>query len=114
MTVESVRLETFGPVLDCIWFDREDCLRFGRFPLKAIDIFPRSLAEKSLSAGLEVRLRSRGPVMTISHMERRDGLHYASCLWNGPMGRERQRLFPVETLVLTMMERFEGYGGQPL
>ncbi len=112
MTVESARLETFGVVLDCIWFDTEDCLRYGRHPVNTIDVFPRPAPERDIVKGMEVRLRSRGPVMTVRNLRAKDGLEMADCVWNGPMGRERRRLFPVETLVLTMMERFEGLGGE--
>lgn len=112
MTVEAVRSETFGLVLDCIWFDSDVGLRYRRFPVVDIDIFPRNLIDPKLEAGMEVRLRSRGPVMTVRSVSKRDGIAYADCVWTGPMNRERRRLFPTETLVLTMMERFEGRSGE--
>lgn len=114
MTVEAVRSETFGLVLDCIWFDREDCLRYRRFPASDIDIFPRNDSEPCICKGMEVRLRSRGPVMSVAALRTREGERYAECVWTGPMNRERRRLFPRDTLVLTMMERFEGLRGEAL
>lgn len=114
MTVEAVRSETFGLVIDCCWFDRKDCLRFRRFPVSTIDIFPRAARERDLETGMEVRLRSRGPVMTIRRICERESRTFAECVWTGPMGRERRRLFPRSALVLTMIERFEGLGGQEI
>ncbi|MGB6231495.1 MAG: DUF2158 domain-containing protein [Litorimonas sp.] len=111
MTVEAVHQETFGPVLDCIWFDSEDGLRYRRFPVSQTDIFPRPAPMNGgLSVGLEVRLRSRGPVMTVRALTTRDGVPFAQCVWTGALNRERRRLFPVETLVLSILERFEGEG----
>lgn len=107
MTVEAVRFETFGPVLDCIWFDGDDGLRYRRYPVANIDIFPKANPDMDIAVGTEVRLRSRGPVMTVRRMTSREGAPYAECVWTGPMGRERRRLFPVQGLVLTIMERFE-------
>ncbi|MEM9601053.1 MAG: DUF2158 domain-containing protein [Pseudomonadota bacterium] len=114
MTVEAVHAETFGPVIDCCWFDENDCLRFRRFPVHMIDIFPRPATERDIRVGMEVRLRSRGPVMTVSEITERDGRHYATCRWTGPTGRERRRLFPAVALVLTMIERFEGLSGEEI
>ncbi|MEM7728221.1 MAG: hypothetical protein AAF311_03005 [Pseudomonadota bacterium] len=112
MTVEAVHVETFGPVLDCIWFDGDDCLRYRRYPANAIDVFPRPAPERDIVKGMEVRLRSRGPVMTVRSIRTRGGARFAECIWTGPMARERRRLFPVGVLVLTMMERFEGLSGE--
>lgn len=108
MTVEGVRLSAFGVHVDCCWFDGEDCLRFGSFPARSLDVFPRPLKEPAIKIETEVRLRSRGPVMTVKGFRAKMGYRYAICEWNGPMGRERQRLFPVECLTLTLLERFEG------
>ncbi len=112
MTVEAVHVETFGPVLDCIWFDADDCLRYRRYPANIIDVFPRPASEREIAVGTEVRLRSRGPVMTVRSLRDREGVQYAECVWTGPMGRERRRLFPISVLVLTIMERFIGLDGQ--
>lgn len=112
MTVEGVRSDTFGVVLECVWFDNDDCLRYRRYPLNQIDVFPRPNSEETIEKGTEVRLRSRGPVMTVRILKTREGLHYAECLWTGPMDRERRRLFPLDTLALTMMERFELMNGK--
>lgn len=114
MTVEAIRSETFGVVLDCVWFDRDDALRFVRQPLNSVDLFSRPNAPFEISKGMEVRLRSRGPVMTVLGFDVREGTSYAKCLWNGPSGRERQRLLPVSALVLTIMERFEGPNGRSI
>lgn len=114
MTVEAVRAETFGVVLECVWFDRDDALCYHRHPLNKLDAFPRSTPHLNLQPGMEIRLRSRGPVMTVRDIQVRDGVEYANCIWTGPMGRERLRLFPVGALVLTMMERFEGRHGETL
>ena len=114
MTVEAVRQDTFGLVLDCVWFDAEDCLRFRRFPLKNIDWFPRQESTKRLQKGMEVRLRSRGPVMSVSRIMTKAGATLVECVWSGVMGRERRRAFPVDCLVLTIMERFELGDGRSL
>ncbi|MGB3455758.1 MAG: hypothetical protein WBG08_10670 [Litorimonas sp.] len=114
MTVEAVHMETFGPVLDCIWFEGDDSLRYRRFPASAVDVFPRPAEDRVIAKGLDVRLRSRGPVMTVRRLKTRDAGRFAECVWTGPMGQERRRLFPAETLVLTILERFEGLAGEAL
>lgn len=108
MTVEAARVETFGAVLDCIWFDQDDSLRYRRHSLNTVDLFPRENLNINIKVGMEVRLRSRGPVMTVRKLHDREDGRYAECIWTGPMGRERRRLFPISSLVLTMLERFEG------
>lgn len=107
MTVEGVWSSAFGIMLDCCWFDREDGLRYSRFPAQSVDVFPRPMPEPTIKIGTEVRLRSRGPVMTVRGFRTKSGCRYAICVWTGAMGRERQRLFPVECLTLTLLERFE-------
>jgi len=114
MTVEAIRSETFGVVLDCVWFDSDDSLRFKRVPLNKADIFPLTEAPANIMRGMEIRLRSRGPVMTVRELRIRDGVEYADCVWTGPMDRERCRMFPTSALVLTMMERFEGALGESI
>ena len=107
MTVEGVRPTTFGVILDSCWFDHEDSLRFSSFPEKMLDIFPRTERSPQIKIGTEVRLRSRGPVMSIRGFRTKEGLRYAICVWTGTLGRERQRMFPVDCLTLTLLERFE-------
>lgn len=114
MTVECVRVTTFGPVVDCCWFDSEDGLRFRSFPVAQLDLFPRTDPVDRVGIGTEVRLRSRGPVMTVRALRRKDGVSLAQCAWTGPMGVERKRLFPRDGLVLTMLERFEDQGGREI
>ena len=114
MTVEHVRPSAFGPVVDCCWFDADDALRFRSFPAMQLDIFPRPAPERPIGLNTEVRLRSRGPVMTVRKLRRRDGVALADCAWTGPGGTERRRLFPQASLVLTLLERFEDLGGREL
>lgn len=111
MTVEAVHQNTFGIVLDCIWFDGDDALRFSRFPVNAVAFFPRKVVYPSFKVGMEVRLRSRGPVMTIRRLIERTGEEWAECAWTGVSGRERKRAFSLDCLVLTMLERFEDEDG---
>jgi uncharacterized protein YodC (DUF2158 family) len=77
-------------------------------------VFPRTTPHLKAEPGVEVRLRSRGPVMTVRDVQMREGIEYANCAWTGPTGRERRRLFPVDALVWTMMERFEGLHGESI
>jgi uncharacterized protein YodC (DUF2158 family) len=114
MTVESVRTGTFGVVLECVWFDRDDALCYNRHPFNKMHVFPRTTPHLKAEPGVEVRLRSRGPVMTVRDVQMREGIEYANCAWTGPTGRERRRLFPVDALVWTMMERFEGLHGESI
>lgn len=114
MTVEGLRGSAFGTVVDCCWFDSDDSLRFRTFPAAQLDLFPRPGPTASISIGTEVRLRSRGPVMTVRALRRKAGVALADCAWSGPMGVERRRLFPRSGLVLTMLERFEDSGGREI
>ena len=114
MTVEGVRDSAFGPVLDCCWFDADDALRFRSFPAASLDVFPRPIPEKPISLHTEVRLRSRGPVMTVRALRRKNGVSLADCAWTSPSGAERRRLFPRSGLVLTLLERFESLGGEEI
>lgn len=114
MTVEGVRVGTFGTEVDCCWFDAEDCLHFRTFPSGQLDVFPRPLPERAIGLNMEVRLRSRGPVMTVRALRRKGRTAFADCGWTGPMQAERRRLFPRAALVLTLLERFEALDGQEL
>ena len=112
MTVEGVRAGAFGTEVACCWFDADDCLRFRAFPLSKLDIFPRPIPERPIAKGTEVRLRSRGPIMTVRRLERRPDGVFAECVWTGASGGERRRMFPKDGLVLTMLERFHDLGGR--
>lgn len=114
MTVEAVRSSAFGPEVDCCWFDGDDALRFRSFPMNHLDLFPRAVREGRITINTEVRLRSRGPVMTVRALRRKGGLSFAECVWTGAGGAERRRLFPRDGLVLTLLERFEDLGGREL
>ena len=112
MTVEGVRPGPFGLVIDCCWFEGEDSLRFSSFPAASVDVFPRPSPERAITSGSEVRLRSRGPVMSVGRLRKRDGVRLAECIWTGPTGIDRRRLFPTSGLVFTLMERFQTEGGE--
>lgn len=114
MSVEGIRMSAFGLMLDCCWFDKADGLSFSSFPAHNLDVFPRPSPERAVRIGTEVRLRSRGPVMSVQGFRSKEGRRYALCVWNGPAKRERQRLFPVECLTLTLLERFETRFGNDL
>lgn len=112
MTVEGVRDGAFGAVIDCCWFDASDALRFSSFPAGTVDVFPRPSPERPIAAGAEVRLRSRGPVMSVERLRRTDTGTMAECSWSGPGGIDRRRLFPTRGLVFTLIERFQTQEGE--
>ena len=111
MTVEGIRVGAFGVEVDCCWFDAQDGLRFRTFPAVQLDLFPKPEGSSAISIGTEVRLRSRGPVMTVRALRRKTGVAFADCVWSGAGGVERRRLFPRDGLVLTLLERFQDKGG---
>ena len=112
MTVETVHAGAFGLEVGCCWFDADDGLRFRSFPLTQLDLFPKPVPEKPIAVGTEVRLRSRGPVMTVQSLQGRGADAIAACEWTGPTGADRRRIFPRNALVLTMLERFQDMSGR--
>ena len=107
MSVEAVSHEGSKWSLMCSWFGSEEALKFGSFSEEDVDLFPRGMAEPCISTGTEVRLRSRGPVMTVAEILFDGIANFATCVWTAPNGMERKRKFPVEVLALSLFERFQ-------
>lgn len=104
MTVEAIRDSPFGITLSCCWFDGQDCLNYSDFSAKSLNRFPRLIKEPEITLGTELRLRSRGPVMTVMYIEDLPEGRFATCEWTGPNDKPRQRMFPVNGLVLSMFD----------
>ncbi|MEM7730368.1 MAG: hypothetical protein AAF311_14050 [Pseudomonadota bacterium] len=100
MTVERVAPTRFGPAVSCSWFSGET-LRFGDVPCRVLDTFPHPVVRPNIWKGVEVRLRSGGPVMTV--ISARHDTDTALCEWDGPEGHPRRRSFPVDCLVTSIL-----------
>ena len=109
MTVEAVRENPFGVSLYCCWFDGNDCLQFSEYPATHLDLYPREFSDPDIRIGTELRLRSRGPVMTVINIEMIGTEAYALCEWTGPNDRPRRREFPVRGLVLSILDQLDTF-----
>jgi uncharacterized protein YodC (DUF2158 family) len=102
MTVERVKTSPFGTSADCSWFSG-DTLRYGALPVRVLDVFPHPVKAPELWRGVEVRLRSGGPVMTVVDDTASNDPGYALCEWDGQGGFSRRRSFPVDCLVTSIL-----------
>ncbi|MGB3455329.1 MAG: hypothetical protein WBG08_05795 [Litorimonas sp.] len=102
MTVERISASRFGLTVSCSWFDG-DALRYADVPRRQLDLFPHPVTSLAVRAGLEVRLRSGGPVMTVLSEDPKT--HTVMCGWDGPGGYSRRRAFPRDCLRTSMFRQ---------